>query len=198
MNSKLRLLHHPASQPCRSARQFLIENNISFEDEVIDLTTNINERQEFRDEYNPTGQVPILVDGDVVVYDSTLIFEYLEDAYPEPSLFPLDAVERARCRRFEAAADEILFPHVWALIDEIFYPTAEHYMMAEKARCFGDDESLAKIMATKDPSEAKRIGRKVRGFDDVEWDVVKYGTVLSANLAKFGDDPKLLDFLLTF
>ena len=47
MSSKLRLLHHPASQPCRSARQFLIENNIPFEDEVIDLTTNINERQEF-------------------------------------------------------------------------------------------------------------------------------------------------------
>ncbi len=73
---------------------------------------------------NPKREVPILVDGDVVVYDSTLIFEYLEDAYPETSLFPLDAVERARCRRFEAAADEILFPHVWALIDEIFYPSA--------------------------------------------------------------------------
>jgi glutathione S-transferase len=65
---------------------------------------------------NPKRQVPILVDGDVVVYDSTLIAEYLEDRYPEPRLFPTDVAERARCRTQEAAADEIWFPHLWTLI----------------------------------------------------------------------------------
>ena len=43
MSTKLRYLHHPASQPCRSARQFMVENDIEFEDEVVDITTNINE-----------------------------------------------------------------------------------------------------------------------------------------------------------
>ena len=65
---------------------------------------------------NPKRQVPILVDGDVVVYDSTLIAEYLEDRYPEPRLFPTSPAERARCRQQEAAADEIWFPHLWTLI----------------------------------------------------------------------------------
>jgi glutathione S-transferase len=65
---------------------------------------------------NPKKQVPILVDGDVVVYDSTLIAEYLEDRYPEPRLFPAGTAERARCRQQEAAADEIWFPHLWSLI----------------------------------------------------------------------------------
>jgi glutathione S-transferase len=65
---------------------------------------------------NPKRQVPILVDGDVIVYDSTLIAEYLEDRYPEPRLFPASAPERARCRQQEAAADEIWFPHLWTLI----------------------------------------------------------------------------------
>jgi glutathione S-transferase len=65
---------------------------------------------------NPKAQVPVLVDGDVVVYDSTLIFEYLEDRHPEPRLYPTDVAERARCRQQEAAADEIWFPHVWELI----------------------------------------------------------------------------------
>ncbi len=83
---------------------------------------------------NPKREVPVLVDGDVVVYDSTLIFEYLEDAYPDPPLFPTDVVGRARCRQFEAAADEILFPHVWALIDEILYLSPKG-QDAERVEC---------------------------------------------------------------
>jgi glutathione S-transferase len=65
--------------------------------------------------------VPVLVDGDVVVYDSTLIFEYLEDRYPRPRLYPADAAGRARCRQMEAAADEIWFPHLWKLIEPGIY-----------------------------------------------------------------------------
>ena len=74
---------------------------------------------------NPKRQVPVLVDGDVVVYDSTLILEYLEDRHPEPPLYPRAAAGRARCRQLEQAADEILFPAVWDLIDEVFYPNQE-------------------------------------------------------------------------
>jgi glutathione S-transferase len=71
---------------------------------------------------NPKGQVPVLVDGELAVYDSTQIFEYLEDRYPDPPLYPRGIAERARCRRLEALGDEIVFPQVWALIDGGFYP----------------------------------------------------------------------------
>jgi glutathione S-transferase len=71
---------------------------------------------------NPKEQVPVLVDGDVTVYDSTQIFEYLEERCPDPPLYPSSIAERARCRRLEAVADEILFPCVWDLIEEAFYP----------------------------------------------------------------------------
>ncbi len=70
---------------------------------------------------NPKGQVPVLVDGDVSVYDSTLILEYLEERYPQPPLFPRDIAGRVRCRQLEAASDEILFPWVLELIHEVFY-----------------------------------------------------------------------------
>ena len=73
---------------------------------------------------NPKRQVPILVDGDLVVYDSTLIFEYLEERVPEPALYPSERAERARCRQQEAAADEIWFPHVWTLIEAGVYGTS--------------------------------------------------------------------------
>jgi glutathione S-transferase len=71
---------------------------------------------------NPKRQVPVLIDGDVVVYDSTLIFEYLEERYPSPPLFPSGVEARARCRQQEHTADEVWFPHVWTLISERFYP----------------------------------------------------------------------------
>ena len=74
---------------------------------------------------NPKRQVPVLVDGDVVVYDSTVILEYLEDRYPDPPLHPRDAIARARCRQLEAAADEIWFPAIWDLIESVFYAAVD-------------------------------------------------------------------------
>jgi len=71
--------------------------------------------------FNPKAQVPVLVDGDIVVYDSTLIFEYLEERFPEPALYPGDLEGRVRCRRLEAEADELWFPSVWDLIEQRFY-----------------------------------------------------------------------------
>ena len=85
MSTKLRYLHHPPSQPCRSARQFMVENDIDFDDEVVDITTNINETKEFRDTYNPTGQVPILVDGDFTVWENVAIGRYLNEKFDCPS-----------------------------------------------------------------------------------------------------------------
>jgi len=70
---------------------------------------------------NPKAQVPVLVDGDLSLYDSTLILEYLEDRHPSPSLYPTDIKDRARCRQAEAASDEIFFPLVFVLIQEVFY-----------------------------------------------------------------------------
>jgi len=75
---------------------------------------------------NPKGQVPVMIDGELALYDSTIILEYLEERYPKPPLYPADVCEKALCRQAEAAADEIFFPHVWALISEVFYkPEAE-------------------------------------------------------------------------
>jgi glutathione S-transferase len=84
---------------------------------------------------NPKGQVPVLVDAGLELYDSTLILEYLEERHPSPPLLPTGLRERARCRQLELEADEVYFPHVWTLIRERFYPTA-----AGRA---GDAEAIA-------------------------------------------------------
>ena len=57
---------------------------------------------------NPKGQVPVLNDAGLVLYDSTVIIEYLDEAYPEIPLYPQTPAERAACRLDELFADEIL------------------------------------------------------------------------------------------
>jgi glutathione S-transferase len=74
---------------------------------------------------NPKGQVPVLIDGDLTLFDSTLILEYLEDAYPSPALYPAHPKERARCRLLELFADEIMMPQVRCLMYRSVPPDAD-------------------------------------------------------------------------
>ena len=62
---------------------------------------------------HPLGKVPFIDDGGQTIYDSTVIDEYLDDAYPEPPLKPADPVQRARMRMLENLGDEgMLATHV--------------------------------------------------------------------------------------
>jgi len=65
---------------------------------------------------NPKRQVPVLIDGDLELFDSTQIFEYLEDVKPEPALWPKGARARARARQLEHRSDEVYFPHIIKLM----------------------------------------------------------------------------------
>ncbi|MES2644870.1 MAG: NADAR family protein [Myxococcota bacterium] len=100
-------------------------------------------------------------------------------------------------------ADGRVGPHVFSqwwgapfVVDGTFYSTAEHWMMAEKARLFGDDEALAAILASPTPSEAKRLGRTVRAFDDAVWKPQRQAIVRRGSVEKFGQDPALRAYLL--
>ena len=76
------------------------------------------------------------------------------------------------------------------------YSSAEQYMMAEKARLFGDQETRKKIIETSDPVEAKALGRLVHQFDEKVWNQHRSGIVVAGNLAKFGQNEAYKEFLL--
>ena len=76
------------------------------------------------------------------------------------------------------------------------YATAEHYMMAEKARLFDDHATLDAILRCDHPAKAKKLGRTVVGFDQEVWERERWDVVVRGNLAKFSSHPKLLEFLL--
>jgi glutathione S-transferase len=65
---------------------------------------------------NPKRQVPVLIDGDVEIFDSTQIFEYFESIKPEPALWPAEPKARARARLLEHKSDEVYFPPIVRLM----------------------------------------------------------------------------------
>ena len=81
-------------------------------------------------------------------------------------------------------------------VENIRYNCAEQFMMAEKARVFGDPEAEAAIISSTDPSKQKSLGRRVRGFSEQTWNSVCRGVVFRGNLAKFQQIPSLRAMLL--
>jgi ribA/ribD-fused uncharacterized protein len=77
------------------------------------------------------------------------------------------------------------------------YATAEHWMMAEKARLFNDATAIEKILACRTPAEAKKLGRTVQHFNPVTWDTHKYAIVKMGTFHKFSQHPTLKEYLLS-
>ncbi|MFI7388669.1 NADAR family protein [Streptomyces sp. NPDC049813] len=76
------------------------------------------------------------------------------------------------------------------------YATAEHWMMAAKARLFADGEAERAVLAAGHPAQAKDAGRLVRGFDDAVWRRERFRIVVEGSVHKFAADPGLRSFLL--
>nr|WP_312896650.1 NADAR family protein [Nonomuraea endophytica] len=81
-------------------------------------------------------------------------------------------------------------------VDDVTFRTAEHWMMAQKARLFGDEEAFTRILAAPHPKAAKDLGQKVRGFDEATWVDHRFEIVTAGNVAKFGQDSTLREYLL--
>ncbi|MEU3055490.1 NADAR family protein [Streptomyces griseus] len=82
-------------------------------------------------------------------------------------------------------------------VDGVTYASAEHWMMAGKARIFGDPEAERAAVTAKSPAAAKKAGRLVRGFDEDVWIRERFALVVAGSVHKFGQDPELGGYLLS-
>jgi glutathione S-transferase len=100
----------------------LYEKEIPFEKVTLPWTptTGITGKPPEMLAINPKGQVPTMIDGDLKLYDSTIILEYLEERYPKPALFPTAIADRVLCRLLEDGGDTILTDSARVLISEIY------------------------------------------------------------------------------
>ena len=103
----------------QKVRIVLAEKSLSYDLVPVDLTQGEHRKQDFL-RLNPFARVPVLVDEDTTIYDSTIINEYLEDEYPEPPVLPPvgSSAMRSRARIFEDFADTSFTPQVGQLIAE--------------------------------------------------------------------------------
>ena len=74
-------------------------------------------------------------------------------------------------------------------MDGLKYNCAEQYMMAQKARLFGDYDMADLIMAAKSPKEQKKLGREVQDYDDDIWREASENIVFTGNFYKFTQNP---------
>lgn len=96
---------------CARVRIVLAEKGIPYETVEIDLS----DRPSWLYEKNPRGKVPVLEDDDFVLPESSVIMEYLEERYPEPTLLPADPADRAAARLWVFDFDRRLGDDYYAL-----------------------------------------------------------------------------------
>ena len=114
----MRLYSGPLSMFGAKAQIAALEKGIAFELVMVPFTTQHLYEPKHPDvlRVNPKRQVPVLIHGEVEIFDSTQIFEYLEYVQPEPPLWPPAPADRARARLLEHLSDEVYFPHVIRLM----------------------------------------------------------------------------------
>lgn len=83
------------------------------------------------------------------------------------------------------------------VVDGQYYNCTEQYMMAEKARVFGDEDVRQQILAEYNQMMIKKLGRKVRNYDDAVWKSARFDVVVKGSLAKFSQNERLKSYLLS-
>ncbi|MDG2175648.1 MAG: glutathione S-transferase family protein [Gammaproteobacteria bacterium] len=103
------LYHHGSSTCAAKVRFALEEKQLDWEGRYIDILAGEQFHEDFL-KISPKGVVPVLIDDERVILESTIICEYLEDKFPTPALMPADASGKAKVRRWTKAVDEELHP----------------------------------------------------------------------------------------
>ena len=146
--ARLRLYSGPLSMFGAKAQIAALEKGLDFELVMVPFDMKRLYEPKHPDvlRVNPKRQVPVLIHGDLEIFDSTQIFEYLEDLKPEPALWPAAARARARARLLEHKSDEVYFPHIIRLMGLQAAPQDPAAITAREAAaryCVQMEETLA-------------------------------------------------------
>jgi len=141
------VLYYGSGSPYAWRAQFALEHKaLPYELKVLSFSAGDTRRPEFL-ALNPRHQVPVLVDGDFVLYESNAIVEYLDEAYPAAGapLFPGDARTRALARRMVQEVDHYFGEAVDPLITQAFFVKPEERdpdVVAKSRRAIADEFGL--------------------------------------------------------
>ena len=111
---------HPLSPYAQKVKIALAEKGVAFEARMPEGIGAGSAAGEFASA-SPRGEVPALIDGDVALFDSTIICEYIEDRWPEPPLLPASPAERAQARTIEEVMDTHYEAINWGLGEVVHF-----------------------------------------------------------------------------
>jgi glutathione S-transferase len=111
----MKLYHHPLSTFARRIRMQLMEKGVSIDEQLVDMVKAEHKAPVYR-ALNPYGRVPVLCDGDFVLYESSAIMDYLESVFPEPPLLPASPQGRASVAMHIKLCDLEIGTHTRGLI----------------------------------------------------------------------------------
>ena len=123
------IYEHPLSPYAQKVKISLDEKSVPYEVKMPVAIGSGQPDKEFL-KANPRGEVPALLDGDVTIFDSTIILEYIEDKWPEPAMLPGDPAHRAKARMIEEVMDTHFEPINWGLGELRWFKRAD----GERAR----------------------------------------------------------------
>src|SRR5262245_51502856 len=154
------LYHGLASTCSKKVRMCLYEKGIQFESRLL----NLQKFEQHRPEYlalNPNGVVPTLVHDDRVIIESSIIIEYLDDAFPTPPLRPSDAYWKSQVKLWLKFSDDVAYNAIYA---------ATWMVLSSKAMSGFTDEERQKIIARIPQSERRKRWENVSsgGFSEDE------------------------------
>jgi len=152
----LTLYEHPLSPYARKVKICLYEKGVPFERRFVNpYEPDAPDFQEFV-KASPRLEVPVLVDGEVRVFDSTIMADYVEERFPEPALFPKDPAERARVRMLEEICDTELEAVNWGVMEVMFFRRAT-------------GTQAERILATAREQHARLFARLERELEGRPW-----------------------------
>lgn len=152
----LELYHSGLSTCSKQIRLVLREKGLAYESRYVELWKYENLNPDYL-KLNEVGVVPTLVHDGVAIRNSFVIAEYIEDAFPEPSLLPSTAVARAKMRLWTWTADDI---HLSATA--VTYNANLQTMVDELSL----DDKLIMLEATPVPDRRARWQKLVEGGID--------------------------------
>jgi RNA polymerase-associated protein len=165
----------PFSQRCGFV---LFEKGMDFEIRDVDLFN----KPEDLSVMNPYGQVPVLVERDLVLYESNIINEYIDERFPHPQLMPADPVQRARARLFLLNFERELFVHVASLENDKGRTAFERHDKARKE--IGDRlTQLAPIFTKNKYMMGEEFSMLDVAIAPLLWRLDHYGIDMSKNAA---------------
>jgi glutathione S-transferase len=165
------LYEHPLSSYAQKVKIALREKGLDFKVETPSALGSGKADGAFA-AASPRHEVPALIDGDVRIFDSTIILEYLEDKFPTPPLLPRDPAARANARMIEELCDTLYEAVNWGLSEIRWFKRAE-------------GEQAEKMKATAARQTAELQGWLTDRLGDAQWFYYGFGTPPGSPLDKW-------------